>query len=684
MAKAYGFGRDTGIDLPDESSGWVINRADEVKIWNQMKATYCTRAKTGYPDDPDPAEAELLREYAQEGCTSGYLYNGGAATMFGIGQGQYLSVSPLQLAVAYAAVANGGTVFHPRVAKAIVAPDGSLVQNIAPSVAGHLPVSARRPAVHPRRDDRRDPPRHGVRRVRRLPAGPDPDRRQDRYRRGPGPQRHLVVRVVQQPVRRGHLDPRHRPGRQLRGAGGAQGVRGAVRDRPAGAAADAPPAALPKVTRHDEPAARHPARRSGQSRGPVTLEPLAGPGAATSRARERSGISWRQVDWVLAFAVLALCVIGSLLIASATRQYQIDHHLDRYAYLKKHLLTVGIGAVLAVLVARSDFRLVRAYTPVVYLASLAGLVAVLAVGSTINGARSWIVLPAGFQLQPSELAKLALVVGLALILGQQRDSGSDRCARRPRVAANCCRRWRLAAVPLALVLLQPDFGTTMVLIVMVVGVLAVSGAPARWVGLLVASGVGFGAAILKFHLLKPYQEARLTEFLKHSSVHTSSIGYNVQQALIANAHGGFARPRACSPARRPRASSCPSRRPTSSSPSPVRSSASSAAPSSSLLLGIVLWRTLSIAPARAGPVRHAGVRRGRDLVRVPERRQHRHDARASCRSPGCRCRSFPTAARRCSPISRPSAWWKTCGCAAPIASLRPPRQRRRRTLQLPP
>ena len=51
--------------------------------------------------------------------------------------------------------------------------------------------------------------------------------------------------------------------------------------------------------------------------------------------------------------------------------------------------------------------------------------------------------------------------------------------------------------------------------------------------------MGFGAAILRFHLLKPYQEARLTEFLKHSSVHTSSIGYNVQQALVANAHGGL-------------------------------------------------------------------------------------------------------------------------------------------------
>ena len=273
-------------------------------------------------------------------------------------------------------------------------------------------------------------------------------------------------------------------------------------------------------------------------RGPVTLEPLSGPGAASSRARERHTLSLRQVDWALAGSVLSLCIIGSVLIASATRQYQIDHHLDPYAYLTKHLITVLVGTVLAVLVARTDFRLVRAYTPVLYLASLAGLAAVIAVGSTINGARSWIVLPAGFQLQPSELAKLALVVGLALILGQPRNAGATGAAATPG-GRELLQALVLAAVPLGLVMMQPDFGTTMVLIVMVVGVLAVSGAPARWVSLLVVSGVGFGAAILKFHLLKPYQEARLTEFLKHSSVHTSSTGYNVQQALVANAHGGL-------------------------------------------------------------------------------------------------------------------------------------------------
>ncbi len=274
-------------------------------------------------------------------------------------------------------------------------------------------------------------------------------------------------------------------------------------------------------------------------RGPVTLEPLSGPTSPPKPLRQK--LLLRQVDWVLAGSVLALCVIGSLLIASATRQYQLDHHLDPYAYLKKHLETVGIGVVLAVLVARCNFRAVRRFTPALYAASLLGLVAVLVIGSRINGARSWIILPAGFQLQPSEFAKLALVAALALVLGRSR---KDR--PRPRDESletpggkQLLQALMIAALPLGLVMLQPDFGTTMVLIVMVLGVLAVSGAPARWVSLLAASGIAFGAAILNFHLLKPYQEARLTEFLKHSSVHASSTGYNVQQALVANAHGGL-------------------------------------------------------------------------------------------------------------------------------------------------
>jgi len=141
MARAYGFGRRSGIDLPGETAGSVVDRAGAKQVWNELKDSYCRRAKNGYPEVSDPATAERYRQYAAEACVDGYLYNGGAATQFAIGQGQYLAVSPLQLAVAYAAVANGGTVYQPRLAKAVLGADGSVVKTIAPVVAGHVPVS---------------------------------------------------------------------------------------------------------------------------------------------------------------------------------------------------------------------------------------------------------------------------------------------------------------------------------------------------------------------------------------------------------------------------------------------------------------------------------------------------------------------------------------------------------------
>jgi penicillin-binding protein 2 len=70
----------------------------------------------------------------------GYLYNGGAAVQFSIGQGQYLSASPLQLATMYAAIANGGTLYAPRLAKAVISPDGELVKAVEPVVTGTLPI----------------------------------------------------------------------------------------------------------------------------------------------------------------------------------------------------------------------------------------------------------------------------------------------------------------------------------------------------------------------------------------------------------------------------------------------------------------------------------------------------------------------------------------------------------------
>jgi len=139
-AREYGFGSQTGVDLPAETAGSLVDRARLVKQYNELKGMYCRRAKNGYPEEPEPAKRATFQRYAIEACQDGYLYNGGAATMLGIGQGAYLSVSPLQMATAYAAVANGGTVYHPRLAKAVLRPDGSVEKVIAPSVARNLPV----------------------------------------------------------------------------------------------------------------------------------------------------------------------------------------------------------------------------------------------------------------------------------------------------------------------------------------------------------------------------------------------------------------------------------------------------------------------------------------------------------------------------------------------------------------
>jgi rod shape determining protein RodA len=95
-----------------------------------------------------------------------------------------------------------------------------------------------------------------------------------------------------------------------------------------------------------------------------------------------------------------------------------------------------------------------------------------------------------------------------------------------------------AAVPMALIMLQPDFGTMMVFTFIILGAIAISGADARWVVGLVTAGVLFGAAIIGFHLLKPYQEARLTSFA-HSTQDISSTAYNVDQAKTAIGDGGI-------------------------------------------------------------------------------------------------------------------------------------------------
>jgi penicillin-binding protein 2 len=136
-AKAFGFGRPTGIDVPGEASGRIADRHWKLAYWKSMKSYYC-----GIDKKPPAGTSGFLKPFAHEFCLEGSYYRAGDAVNFAIGQGDTL-VTPLQLARAYAALSNGGTLYEPRIAKAIVSPDGKVVKRIKPKVQGRVSDPAR-------------------------------------------------------------------------------------------------------------------------------------------------------------------------------------------------------------------------------------------------------------------------------------------------------------------------------------------------------------------------------------------------------------------------------------------------------------------------------------------------------------------------------------------------------------
>ena len=247
----------------------------------------------------------------------------------------------------------------------------------------------------------------------------------------------------------------------------------------------------------------------------------------TSTQTRPATLIWSRSDWGLLIGGLGLSLIGALLVWSATR------HQSGSTYLARHLINTGIGLGLAAAVTRVDFRGLRAYAPWLYLASVAGLVLVLTpLGSTINGSHSWVRLPGGFSIQPSELAKVALCVGLAVILAERGERDQPPSHRDVALA------WVVAGIPIGLVMLQPDLGSALVLGALAVGVIAVSGAPKRWVfGVLAVLAMGITVA-LTTPVLSTYQRDRLVAFA-NPSADPQGIGYQTRQVRIAIGSGGW-------------------------------------------------------------------------------------------------------------------------------------------------
>ena len=228
---------------------------------------------------------------------------------------------------------------------------------------------------------------------------------------------------------------------------------------------------------------------------------------------------------LLTLVTLALVAFGLVMVYSATSAPAALGDGDPGYYLKKQGVYALAGLVLLVLASRTPYRSLRHLAPTLIVASLVLLVAVLVVGQAVNGARRWLTFgPAVFQ--PSELAKVSLAIWAAAYL-----------ARRPapRTLGELAKPLGLLALVFCgLVLIQPDLGTAITIMIMLGGVLLVSGTPPALLGL---AGIMVTVAGLAAIWLEPYRRARLFAFLDPWSDPQNS-GFQSVQALIGLGSGG--------------------------------------------------------------------------------------------------------------------------------------------------
>ena len=257
------------------------------------------------------------------------------------------------------------------------------------------------------------------------------------------------------------------------------------------------------------------------ARAPSTRAPRA------QSARPPSVSRGRGTDWVLVAAAGLLSLLGVLLVWSATVR------TSGGSLALRQLVAVALGVAVALAIARLGRRRLRLLAPVAGALGLIGLVLVLTpLGSTINGSRSWILLPGGLSVQPAEPAKLALVLVLATVLARPPLTDGVPRDRQVLLALGVC------AVPLLLVLAQPDLGSAVVMAALALSVLTASAARARWVLGLLALGAAAVVLALTTPVLDDYQRERLLAFADPDA-DPQGYGYQTRQVRIAIGSGGL-------------------------------------------------------------------------------------------------------------------------------------------------
>ena len=242
---------------------------------------------------------------------------------------------------------------------------------------------------------------------------------------------------------------------------------------------------------------------------------------------------WFVVDPVLIVAVVLITALGAVLVFSATRGSAAQFEPPDVSFLERQAAFAVFGLVLAVFIAHINVRSIRAWLPAAYLGLIVLLGGLLVVGANVRGTRAWYS-AGGFSFQPSEPGKVILIVVLAAVL-----SADEVRVKRLLLALG------LAALPVLLILRQPDLGTILVYLVIVATMIAMSRLKARFIVALAVIGISVVVGIFQSDLLAEYQEDRLQVFVLDQEAiielgpEAARAAFNVEQSQIAIGNGGL-------------------------------------------------------------------------------------------------------------------------------------------------
>lgn len=255
--------------------------------------------------------------------------------------------------------------------------------------------------------------------------------------------------------------------------------------------------------------------------------------AAVPRFSRERNPWWLVLDPILMLSTVAITAIGVVLVYSATRGPANGVIPADRSFLERQTFFALLGGILAIIASLIDGARLKKLIPAGYLGLLALLLAVLAFGVKVSGARAWFQV-AGFTFQPSEPGKVILILVLARVL-------STRSITLGRLAAGLS----LALAPVVLILKQPDLGTVLVYLAIVAAVVVVSNVPTRVIFLLAVIALMAVVGIFRSSVLARYQEARLTVFLLDDTAlakldpSVAKVAYNAKQSQVAIGNGGL-------------------------------------------------------------------------------------------------------------------------------------------------